>query len=680
MNNACKILAIAFSFFQIAGLEAQNNANKNTEKEIQEVSIIKKKKAIEQKADRTVFDFSEQASFNSGSTLEGIKKIPGLLHSDAAGMMYQGKLLDVFLNGRPTGMKLSDLNAFLEGMPANSVDRVEIITSPGAEFPATAGGAILNIITNSNASKFFSASLSSNYSFSHYDKFRHKTNNSFSLNGKNNLFGWKLQMGQNYKQGWQEYKLVDKATEQAILHNETQRYPQSYFINSGLTFDFETDKILINYDSRWSNGHSDIAALPSLSSPSLNQFTSTSNGQRHDWEAVYQMRFENKIQKLDFKAYFNLDINDFKQDLSFPLALNILNNDSRKQVGGFKVDFSYPINFLDDSKINLGTMYQNTYFNAKNRGFTNFEYYNQEADVYAEMHNKYKRISTVLGLRGEEYTITGAVYDAQSMATPIIPFKQYRLFPNVLIQYDIWNRLILSASYNQKISLPLAADLNPNNTTFGSAVFNRLGNPNASPTLSHNYEAKLSMLDYIFASYSLSTFNNLLVQDLTKTAPNSYLAQNKNIADFRIQSFNVGMPLPYMLFAKGFKESFKFNVNIDDMNYIYIYFSHQNHSSSFYPDKKALQVLSLMGHFNLPYDVKFAPHYTYVSQGRYQNVMATSPFNESLDINISKQFLDKRLKIALFANDILRSSVQAFDIGNSPAHLAVPIAAVLACL
>jgi hypothetical protein len=32
---------------------------------------------------------------NTGSVLEGIKKLPGLIASDIAGMMYQGKQLDV---------------------------------------------------------------------------------------------------------------------------------------------------------------------------------------------------------------------------------------------------------------------------------------------------------------------------------------------------------------------------------------------------------------------------------------------------------------------------------------------------------------------------------------------------------------------------------------------------------
>ena len=82
-------------------IKAQNTTEKDSlkTKELNEVVVVQKKKAVEQKADRTVFDFSEQAHLNSGSVMEGLKKLPGLIVSDVAGMMYQGKQLEVYMDG-----------------------------------------------------------------------------------------------------------------------------------------------------------------------------------------------------------------------------------------------------------------------------------------------------------------------------------------------------------------------------------------------------------------------------------------------------------------------------------------------------------------------------------------------------------------------------------------------------
>jgi hypothetical protein len=79
-------------------------------------------------------------------------------------------------------------------MPA-TIEKIEIITQPGAEFPATSGGAILNIITN-KMQKNLSATYTNSTSFTSYDDVRLRMNNSLLLSAKNKYFGWQLNLGQ----------------------------------------------------------------------------------------------------------------------------------------------------------------------------------------------------------------------------------------------------------------------------------------------------------------------------------------------------------------------------------------------------------------------------------------------------------------------------------------------------
>jgi hypothetical protein len=46
---------------------------------------------------------------------------------------------------------------------------------------------------------------------------------------------------------------------------------------------------------------------------------------------------------------------------------------------------------------------------------------------------------------------------------------------------------------------------------------------------------------------------------------------NENIPEVKIHNFSVGMPIPYMLFTKGFAENYEMNVNPDTMNFIRVY-------------------------------------------------------------------------------------------------------------
>ena len=92
---------IAALFLIVTTLSFAQKKEDVKEKQIDGVTITKTKKAVEQKADRTIFDFSEQPSLNSGSVIEGVKKLPGVVVSEAVGIMYQGKPLDVYMDGRP---------------------------------------------------------------------------------------------------------------------------------------------------------------------------------------------------------------------------------------------------------------------------------------------------------------------------------------------------------------------------------------------------------------------------------------------------------------------------------------------------------------------------------------------------------------------------------------------------
>lgn len=164
---------------------AQEKEKATQEKNIEKVTINKAKKPIERKADRTIFDFSEQPHLNTGTALEGIKKLPGVMNTSISGLSYNGKQVSVQMDGRPLNISSTELENFLSGLPASAIERIEIITNPGAQFSATEGGLILNIITSKAAKNYLTATYSGNYSFSNYDKYRNNTGHSILLNAKN---------------------------------------------------------------------------------------------------------------------------------------------------------------------------------------------------------------------------------------------------------------------------------------------------------------------------------------------------------------------------------------------------------------------------------------------------------------------------------------------------------------
>lgn len=640
--------------------ETPKKESDTKEKQIDEVTITKTKKAVEQKADRTIFDFSEQPNLNSGTLMEGLKKLPGLVSTDIAGMMYQGKLLDVFMDGRPLNISSNELTAFLDGMPANSIERIEIITQPGAEFPATSGGAILNIITSKNAKSYLTATYSGSYAFTNYDKFRNKTVNSLSLNARNKYFGWQVNFGQNYRESAQWSTMDD------FSKTITDRIGRGYFANAAMTFDLGEDRLLLNYEFNKNNNDNAISSngfglVNNILTPINSEDFANTLVNRNEATITYQKRFDDKNKKLDFQLNYNNYNSDFAQK-SFINPVNNIANASNQNVYSFKVDFSQPLKILDEGKISVGGLYEKLSFDTDNKIITNLDYQRQTSSMYAELQSKLKKFDFILGARAENYDISGITRIWQNNAVVeknLVPFNQFRIFPNASVQYNFMKNVYFGLNYNKKINLPNISFLNPNNTIFNNQNINYSGNPYLQPTIFDNFEVKISAFNYAFFSYSISYSDNNIAQQVGRK---DLLITNTNIniPKMRIHSFNAGIPVPFMVFTKSLKEMLKFDFNPDKINFLYLYTNYQKHEIPNL-DNKGFWVFGGMAQIILPKDIKFTANYRHITKGNYFYFEAIKPFNQSFDINLTKKFMNDRLTVSLYADDIFNQNKNYFN-------------------
>jgi hypothetical protein len=566
-----------------------------------------------------------------------------------AGMMYQGKQLEVFMDTRPLNIYSNELTAYLESLPANSIEKVEIITQPGAEFPATSGGAIINIITSKNAKKYLSATYSNGYSYTKYDQSRHRINNSLLLNSKNKWFGWQIQAGQNYNEGYQRTNFRNENV--VLSKNVSDRINRFYFFKTGLKFDFKKDRLLVNYDFSTSNNN----ALVDASGVGF-QTSDKSNNEldRNDVAINYQKRFTDKSKKLDFRFNANSVKNDFEL-INRNAGNSVLDNGFNQLFYQFKTDYSQDLSVLDKTKFSSGILADKLEFEALNLGITNLDYQRTTLSAYSEFQTSYNKFDFIMGGRLESYSITGNTDSAK-----LIPFKQTRFFPNATLQYNIIPQVFVNANYNKKISLPNTSALNPNNTSYQNPNVSIFGNPNLEPTIFDNYEIKISAFDYFFVSYSRSDANNQVMNRIIADGTGA-ASVSENIPQITIHNFNFGLPIPYMLFTKGLKETLKFDFNPDEINFLYLYVGHQKH---ILPDveSKGLWFFNAMSQIVLPSKIKFTANYnTSSTGGNYYYFENRVPFSHQFDVTFAKKFLDNNLSVSLYCNDIFNTNEQGFN-------------------
>jgi len=638
------------------GMFAQNENDSiaETKTELNEVVVEKKKKAVERKADRTIFDFSEQAHLNAGSLLEGLKKLPGLIMSDMVGMLYQGKQLQVYMDGRPLNIYSNELVSYLEGLPANSIEKVEIITNPGAEFPATSGGAIINIVTSKKVNKYLSATYSNGFGYTNYDKSRYRFNNSMTVSAANRLFNWQLQGGQNYSENFRETKFNNRDV--VLSNNYSDRVNGYYYLNSGLKFDLKKDRLLINYNLSTSNNAAYIEAEGE-------GFTADDKGKTksyyHDVALTYQKRFDDPMKKLDFQFSFNDSRNKFDQQ-SRLTGTNILNNKTNQAFYQFKTDYNQQLNFLDKSKLSVGVLADRLDFEAINVSTKNLDYNRTTGAAYAEGQATYKKFEFIAGLRLESYNIEGTTDTAD-----LIPFRKTRLFPNGTIQYSLMEQVYAKINYNNKIQLPNTSSLNPNNTNYQNPNVGFFGNPNLDPTIYNNYEVTLSAFEYFTIGYGITDTKNQVINRMVLT-DGVFASITENLPEGTVRNFNIGLPIPFMLITKGLKETLQMDFNPDEINFLYLYAGNQKYVIPGI-DTKSIWEYNVSAQVLLPAKLKLNANFnTSNTGGNYYYYTVQKPLYQQLNLTFSRKFLSDALSASLYINDIFDMNKQGFGMYGTP--------------
>jgi hypothetical protein len=418
-----------------------------------------------------------------------------------------------------------------------------------------------------------------------------------------------------------------------------------------LKFDFKKDRLLVNYDFSTSNNNAlvDASGLGFQTSDKSNNVLD-----RNDVAVNYQKRFTDKSKKLDFRFNANSVKNDFEL-MNSTSGNSVLDNGFNQLFYQFKTDYSQDLSVLDKTKFSSGILADKLEFEALNLGVTNLDYQRTTLSAYSEFQTSYNKFDFIMGGRLESYSITGNTDSAK-----LIPFKQTRFFPNATIQYNIIPQVFVNANYNKKISLPNTSALNPNNTSYQNPNVSIFGNPNLEPTIFDNYEVKISAFEYFFVSYSRSDANNQVMNRIIADGSGA-ASISENIPQITIHNFNFGLPIPYMLFTKGLKETLKFDFNPDEINFLYLYVGHQKH---ILPDveSKGLWFFNAMSQIVLPSKIKFTANYnTSSTGGNYYYFENRVPFSHQFDITFAKKFLDNNLSVSLYCNDIFNTNEQGFN-------------------
>ncbi|WP_316766102.1 outer membrane beta-barrel protein [Pedobacter frigiditerrae] len=116
--------------------------------QLKNVSITADRPLIKQEIDRISYDVKADPESKVNNVLEMMRKVPMLSVDGDDNIQLQGNSnYKILVNGRPSGMMERNPKDILKSMPASSIERIEVITTPPAKYDGEGLVGIINIIT-----------------------------------------------------------------------------------------------------------------------------------------------------------------------------------------------------------------------------------------------------------------------------------------------------------------------------------------------------------------------------------------------------------------------------------------------------------------------------------------------------------------------------------------------------
>ncbi len=538
------------------------------------VEITSQRAILEVKPDRTIFNVEGTINSTGANAIELLRKAPAVTVDNNDNISVLGRSgVRVYIDGKQLPLAGDDLSSYLKNLPADQIDRIEIITTPGAKYEAEGNAGIIDIRLKKDKSMGANGSL--NATATQGELFRGSlSGNGNYRNKKVNVFGSAgINRGDNF------HNILFKSRQNGLFLNEinntrnnndalSYRLGTDFFINKKNTIGF-----LYSGNNRIGEevSYNEIEMSKQSSENLIDSILVAENS--GDSRAIQNTvnlnyRFYSKEGKsLDIDLdYGNYNITNKRSqpniyyDSTKMVTLSELNNSFNTpiNISIYTGKIDYETNFYN-GKLGFGSKIsrvetKNTFeaFNVVNDSelidnlrSNKFDYNESVYALYLSYsRNLGEKWKFVSGIRAEQTIANGDLkaYSSTLEEEPV-ELNYLNFFPTVGLTWDIKPKNTMSLNYGRRINRPDYAVLNPFRNQLSELSIEK-GNPFLKPEIVNNVELGYT-LRYMYnfkLGYSVTTdkITRLIGPDDTK--PQAGFISWDNLATQAVLSFNASLP------------------------------------------------------------------------------------------------------------------------------------------
>lgn len=478
---------------------------------IEGIEVIAERSTVEMRLDKRVYNVGQDMIVKGGTISDVLDNVPSVSVDVEGNVTLRGDSnVRILIDGKPSGLAGINIADALKMLPADSVEKVEVITNPSARYEAEGGGGIINIVLRKGKNQGINGtfigtvgdpenngiSANINYKTENFNIFTtqgyaHRGSRGNMLNDIENLdettgnttgFIKERRENERLSKGYNgvfglEWNITDSFswTNSVSYRKDSRTNPTDVSINY-----FDADENLLTQTSRNNSEYSDDEDV--------------------DFSTNFTKNFKKEGHKLtvDFSTSLSKD-KDFSDITTRNLTLDQItrlentSSDQKQNRNTIMTDYVLPIgentqfevgyrgNFVD-----LTTDYQVENFNdltnqwENDANYSNILGYKENVNaLYTQFGSKIGKFSYMGGLRWEDTKV-----QINQFTHDIYRTKTYNdFFPSVFFGYEFNEDTNFSLSYSRRISRPRSRSINPfSNLSSNVSLFR--GNPDLDPSMS----------------------------------------------------------------------------------------------------------------------------------------------------------------------------------------------------
>ncbi|WP_343707290.1 outer membrane beta-barrel family protein [Flavobacterium sp.] len=468
--------------------------------QLNEVVVRAEKSTVEIKLDKKVYNVGQDMIVKGGSVSDVLDNVPSVSVDTEGNVSLRGSdNIRILIDGRPS--QAINIAEALRQLPADAIDKVEVITNPSARYDAEGGSGIINIILKKGKNQGFngtfiaSTGLPETYGLS------------ANLNYKTEKLNYFTTAGYNYRttegagQTNSEYLNPDGTTKSFLDEDrDTKRLRKGFNGRAGVEWTITPSTFWTNAINYQKNSGDDRDLINYYNYDAAHNYTGTTyrlnnadtGSENFEYTSNLIKNFNDKGHKLTADLSISRNTDDsFSEITASPNFNNTLNDQVQKQVL-FQADYVLPLGkgsqFEAGYKGSFGDL-NNEYYVTENGGAKDpnlsntLEYKENINALYTQYGFKVNKFSYLLGLRWEDTDIHVNLLDNSDFNTK----KYNNLFPSAFISYEISDQSNFTASYSKRLTRPRGRFMNPA-VNYASNVNIFQGNPDLDPSLTDKYD------------------------------------------------------------------------------------------------------------------------------------------------------------------------------------------------